>query len=705
VTALLLPTTKRSAGNASAGQLARSYYEFVALGLIVLTTFVVYLPAIHGQMLWDDNFYLTRPELQSLEGLSRIWSDPSATAQYYPMVHSAFWLEHKLWNDHYVGYHLLNVALHLFSVVLLYLLLVRLEIPGALLAAAIFALHPVMVESVAWMTEQKNTLSTVFYLGALWLYLDFDRSRHILHYLFALGLFALALLTKTVAVTFPVALLILFWWQRGTVSWRRDVWPLIPFFAISAGTGVMTIWVERMRGAKGPEFAMTFSERVLVAGRDVWFYLQKLIWPTDLTFIYPRWVIDSHVWWQWIFPVAALILTALLWIWRRRTRAILAAWLFYCVTLFPVLGFVNVFFFTYSFVADHFQYLASLGMIVLASAGIARAIDSLPKRGRLIGVAMCGLGIGVLALLTLWQAPMYADGITLYETTLKRNPNCWLAHNNLGTSLGEKDDHASAMEHYQAALRIKPDYADAHNNLGNEFTHSGRMSDAVSEFEAAIAAKDDNPTYHVNLASALTEMGRVNEAIDQCREALRIEPNSFDAHHNFGAALARAGKIPQATEHFRRAVALNENFAAARVGLAQVLAAQANFTESIAQFETAIQLGAGGADVHNGLGDSYRMSGNINRAIEQYQIAVRERPHYMPAQANLAQTLAFARRSQEAIAVAEQAIELARSTGQQDELRQFQEWLKYYRNQLNRDTRAELPANSPPPSSEPKSSR
>ena len=200
-----------------------------------------------------------------------------ATQQYYPLLHSAFWLEHKLWGDSVLGYHLVNVLWHMISVTLLYFVLKRLKVPGALLAAAIFAVHPVMVESVAWISEQKNTLSAVFYLSAMLVYLEFDESRRRSRYFIALGLFVLGLLTKTVTATLPAALLVIFWWQRGTLSWKRDVLPLVPFFVLGAAAGVLTAWVERkLIGAEGAAFEISLLDRGLLAGRVIWFYLGKL---------------------------------------------------------------------------------------------------------------------------------------------------------------------------------------------------------------------------------------------------------------------------------------------------------------------------------------------------------------------------------------------------------------------------------------------
>ena len=330
-------------------------------GLLLLTAVIfVYQPVWHGKPIWDDDAHLTPPGLRSPQGLARIWIEPGATQQYYPLVHSIFWVEYKLWGDTTLGYHLINILLHAFSALLLWKILRRLQVPGAYLAAAIFALHPVCVESVAWISEIKNTLSGAFYLGAALVYLRFDRTRNWKFYFLALGLFLLGLMSKTVIATLPAALLVVFWWQRGKLSWKQDVLPLIPFFVVGMGAGLFTAWVEwKFVGARGSAYDFTFIDRVLIAGRVIWFYLGKLVWPVDLIFIYPRWQVSQTVWWQYLFPITALLVSVGLWLLSRWNRAPLAAWLFFVGTLFPALGFFNVYPFCYSFVADHFQYLAS----------------------------------------------------------------------------------------------------------------------------------------------------------------------------------------------------------------------------------------------------------------------------------------------------------------------------------------------------------
>ncbi len=414
---------------------------------LIAAVFLVYQPAWQGGFIWDDSAHVTRPELRSWYGLFRIWFDLGATQQYYPLLHSAFWVQYWLWGDATLGYHLVNILLHVMAAVMVALILRRLAIPGAYLAAAIFALHPVQVESVAWITELKNTLSAVFYLGSAMVYLRFDEQRRTSLYLWALGLFVLGLLSKTVTATLPAALLVIFWWQRGRLSWRKDVLPLLPFFLLGAVAGIFTAWVERtLIGAQGSAFAIPALERILIAGKAIWFYLGKLFWPANLIFIYPRWETSQAAAWQYLFPVAAFALVVALWALRRRWRGPLAGLLFFVGTLFPVLGFFNVFPFIYSFVADHFQYLASLGIITLVAAGIAMLLKRLQLWRRPAGYAICVLLLVTLATLTWRQSRMYTDIETLYNTTIDLNPTCWMAYNNRGNIYKDLGNYRQAIE-------------------------------------------------------------------------------------------------------------------------------------------------------------------------------------------------------------------------------------------------------------------
>jgi hypothetical protein len=352
----------------------------VSLVLILLATVVSYWPALNGGFVWDDDAYVPKPAMQSIDGLRRIWLEPGATLQYYPLLYSSFWIQHRVWGDATTGYHAVSLILHLAAVILVFLILRALEIPGALLAAGIFAVHPVHVESVAWISEQKNTMSGALYLAAVLAYLRVDASRVEAGkpspwrpYLLSLAFFVLSLLTKTVTATLPTALLVVFWWKRGTLN-RRDVLPLVPFFVAGISAGLFSAYAERfLVGATGADYELSVVQRCLLAGRVIWFYLYKLIWPVNLSFSYRKWEIDPANWSDWLYLTGVVAVALVLWKARHRSRAPLAGFLFFVGTLFPVLGFLNVYPFVYSYVADHFQYLASLGVITLGASALSVA--------------------------------------------------------------------------------------------------------------------------------------------------------------------------------------------------------------------------------------------------------------------------------------------------------------------------------------------
>ena len=544
-------------------------------GLVALVV-LAYGPAWRAGFLWDDNAHLTRPDLRPAGGLARIWSEIGATQQYYPVLHSAFWLEHRLWGLDPRGYHAANLALHALAAVLLGALLRRLAVPGPWLAAAWFALHPVHVESVAWISEQKNTLSTVFYLGAALAYLRFETERRPGAYWLALGLFVLALLSKTVTATLPAALLVLGWWRRGSVSWHRDVVPLLPWFALALAAGVTTAWIERrLIGAEGAAFELTFLQRLLLAGRVVWFYAGKLLWPQQLTFIYPRWTIEPARLADWAPLLATAGLLALLWRLRVRSRGPLAAALLFGGTLFPVLGFFNVYPFQYSFVADHFQYLASMALIAFAVSALTQTATvgaSLPAtrtsigsrtagaalravRGRLGEASLPGLlMLAALAMQTRAQAHLYRDNEALFRATVARNPDAWMAHNNLAQILMTRSaDRPAAMRHLQRALALRPDYPEALNNLGLVLAQSGRPAEGLALIERALRLKPHLSEAHNNRGIALTAVGRGEEAVAAFRRAGALNPAFPNIHENLGKLLDHLGRHAEAAESFAEA--------------------------------------------------------------------------------------------------------------------------------------------------------
>jgi tetratricopeptide (TPR) repeat protein len=639
--------------------------DWVWAGLLLAATFLAYRPAWSGQPLWDDDVYMTPQELRSVDGLGRIWSDPSSTKQYYPLVHSVLWMENRLWGQSTLGYHLLNILLHGSCALLLVRILGRLRIPGVWLAGGIFALHPVMVESVAWITELKNTLSGVFFLSAGLAYLKFDGEREKKHYTIALGLFLLGLLAKSAIVTLPAALLVVFWWMRGRIGWKRDVVPLLPFFAIGIASGVLTTWVERrfMR-AVGTEFNLAFVDRCLIAGRAVWFYLYKLLWPANLIFIYPRWHIDAMAAWQYLFPAALLLASVMLWKLRNRSRAPLTVLLYFSGTLFPVLGFFNIYFTRYSFVADHFQYLAAMGPIAAAAAVLVHGTGTLKDRlRRPVQPLLYGVLLSALFLLSWRQSGMYSDAETLYRATITRNENCWMAHNNLGILLGGVGRTDEASAHYQKALELNPNRADAYYNLGSLLEGMGRTDEALSHYQKALELDANHAKAQNNLGVLLKNMGRTDEALVHYLKASGIDPNFGDVQYNLGSLLDDMGRTDEALAHYLKALELNTNHAETHYNLGLLLAKMGRMDEAMVHYQKALELNPSHVDAHNNLGILLASMGRTDEAIAHFRKALEKTPHAIRVLKNLG--IAYVQRGQltDATSVLRNALAWARSAG------------------------------------------
>jgi Flp pilus assembly protein TadD len=460
-------------------------------------------------------------------------------------------------------------------------------------------------------------LSGAFYFGAALAYLRFDRNRRWRDYALALGLFLLGLMSKTVNASLPAALLIVFWWQRGKLSWRQNVLPLIPFFATGFVAGLFTAWVERkLGGAGGSAYDFSIVERFLIAGRAVWFYLGKLFWPVNLVFIYPRWNVNQAVWWQYLFPAATvLLLGATVWL-RRRVRGPLAALLFFVVTLFPALGFFNVYPFRYSLVADHFQYLAGIGPILLAAGGITMVLGTRWRKESFLKLALGGVLLLTLGVLTWRQCRMYADNETLWRTTLARNPNSSLANNNLGVILTQKgrlkeaitclakalqshsddpeirdnlaialatahDNNAhgltergrddEAIVQLRKALELRPDFAAARRDLAIILLQKGQVDEAIAQFLEIREKYPDDATVSFDLGNAYFQKGAMDEAVAAYQRALEIKPDDVSARNNLGNALLRKGMVDEAAAQFRQVLAIQPDFALARTNLNKAL--------------------------------------------------------------------------------------------------------------------------------------
>ena len=641
------------------GELSPATHALLAAAIFGLV-WVCYWPALHGGVLWDDPAHITRVDLRSWSGLWRIWSDLRSTQQYYPVLFSAFWVEHRLWGDHTVGYHLVNLFFHSTSCCLFALILRRLwsentaalpgdqakrfEIPPGAewLAAAIFAVHPVCVETVAWITEQKNTLSLLMYLLAALAYLRFADRRRPWMYAAASALFLLALGSKTVTVSLPAALLVVRWWKKGRLPWRSEILPLVPWFAAAGAVGLLTSWIERkVIGAEGAAFSLSLADRLLLASRITAFYLGKLLWPARLTFFYTRWNVGADAL-QWTgYLVLAAALTAVLWAYRRRTRAPLAAWLIYLAGLSPVLGFFNVFFFKFSYVNDHFQYLACLSLIAAASAGAALALANASRQARLVGAASVLVVLAALVVKSRGQSALYTDKVTLFRASLADNPDSFMAHHILGVTLAKDyaDRHAEAMAQYEESIRLNPGYAEARVGLAVELARlPGRSPEAIAQYERALKLVPIYAEAHYGLGLELAKTpGHAAEALDQFEAALRTKPDYAEAHASLADALAMIpGRLPDAMAHYSEALRINPGLSWARCNYAgHLMQIPGRENEAIEQFEETIRSSPRFLEAYNGLAITYARLGRLQDAKSQWEAALRIDPGYGEARNNL----------------------------------------------------------------------
>ncbi len=600
---------------------------------LVIVAFIVYIPAMQGGYIWDDDDYVLKNQtLLSLDGLRQIWFQIGATPQYYPMVHSTYWLEYRLWGLIPSGYHTVNILLHAVNAVLLWRVLAALHIPGAWVAAVVFALHPVHVESVAWITERKNVLSCLFYLSAALAYLRYalganDKEAHTgsgKFYALSLVLFLCALLSKTVTSTLPAALLLLLWWKRGRIQWA-DVRAMVPFFFVGIGFGLLTLWMEKHHvGAVGEAWNLSLVERLLIAGRALWFYAGKLLWPSPLIFNYPRWQIDGGAWQQYLYPAGALAVMVALWLARSRIgRGPLAAVLFFAGTLMPALGFFDVFPMRYSFVADHFQYHASIGLITIFASVGCLAANRLGGWGRTGGWGALVIVLATLGTLTWRQSYIYKNHETIWRDTIRKNPDSWMAHTNLGVLLTSRDRLEEAMGHYRQSLRINAaDYV-AHNGLGSALRDQGQTEEAIGHYREALRINAANSTVHNNLGLTLLQLGRMNEAMGHFREALRINPGDFLAHNNLGIALAMQGVIYEAVDHFREALRIDPANISVYDNLAGIYASRGEWEKAIELYRKALKVNPGVVEFHEKLGRLLTQTGRKDEAIPYFEEALR----------------------------------------------------------------------------------
>jgi lipoprotein NlpI len=576
------------------------------LALIALAVLWAYSPVIHpvfpADWLWDDDQLLTaNATVQSTTpaALFKLWFNPDG-ADYFPLSYTALWAQWPLFGMWPTGYHLVTVLLHLAGALLLWRLLVVMRIPGAWLAAMIFALHPVCVESVAWVSELKNTLSLPLFLLAAINFVRFDDlagddtmpltgpgapPSAVRHYALALGYFLLAMLAKTSVVMFPVVLLLYAWWKRGTIT-PRTMALAAPFFLVSLVLGLITIAYQWGR-AIGQETILVggIASRLATAGMSILWYMRLIFWPLNLLPIYPRWEVDPPQAWQFLaWPVIG---AAGWWFWKNRSAAwpphwgrhALFAFGFFLLMVAPVLGFVTISYMRITWAADHFIYLPMISVIALVAAGATLWYERLQQAERPVWLAGAAVLVGSLAFLTFRYAAVWVNEDELWTHTLAINESAWQAHNRLGArkfARGHIDDRSpkegirglGAFHHFTRSTALRPDLGETHNNLGTALSAKGRLGEAVEQFTEAARVTPHVPAIRVNLANSLAASGRFPEAAEQYRDLLREEPNNPALLNNYGVALYKQGRREEAIAQFEQALKLAPGLKDAQESLA-----------------------------------------------------------------------------------------------------------------------------------------
>ena len=635
----------------------RNALATLALGLLVA---VSYFPATQAGFVWDDFIVVTSKAVREWSGLWQFWFDPYSTYMpgntdedhYWPLLYTTFWLEHKLWGFAPTGYHLVNLVLHFVNTLLVWRIMWRLAVPGAWLVAAVFAVHPVHVEAAVWVIARKDLLAAVFYLTAVLTWLRFIESPRPGRYVLALTLFVAGLLSKSIVITLPVALLLLHWWQQGRVT-GTDFLRLLPFFLV--GLGIAVADMVFIANRKVVVYDYTMVERVLIAAHSLWFYVGKLLWPTDLATIYPRWEGFAALL-SWGYVIAAGATAALLWFLRQRVgRGPLAGTFFFAVTLSPVLCLVDYSYMQFTFVADRYQYLASIGVMAVLIAGAARAADKLPGAWSKASPGLAVLLLVVLGVMTWQQAGIYRDEVTFFRHLVAINPRERAIHLHLGKALFElnpsdagraapkekpasiredaaargapkrPDRLAEAEHHYRRALEIDPRYTSARQNLAELFRQQHRYEEAIVLYRAVIEADPGFALAQAGMGTALLNLQRHAEAIESLARAVSLQPDLPMAHSLLilmGRASQQMGQPDTAAQYYARAVKSHPRDAEALDLLAGLRFGQQRYAEALDLYRTLIDVQPDNATAYANLGAVLYHLGRASEALESFERAL-----------------------------------------------------------------------------------
>ena len=625
---------------------------FAGIAVIAVLSFIVYYPSLNGGFIFDDNDLLTNNALvQSDDGLSRFWFSMQPV-DYWPISNSSFWFEWRLWHLHPGGYHTTNLILHVLCCAMLWRILRALSVPGAFFAALLFAVHPVNVESVAWIAQRKNVLSLLFFLASAYYYIrmELDREegeerRFLPHgtsrwYCWSVFWFLAAMLSKSSVAVLPLVLLTVVAWRRKWV-WC-DFGRMMPFLVIAVAlTSVNIAFAVHHRGEVIRDAG--FLERLLGAGAVVWFYLYKAVCPLYLCFIYPQWTIETKSFLWWIPLVSCLAVTFMLWKYRKTWgRPFLFAWSYFCIALIPAMGFVDVGYMKISLVADHYQHIALIGVVTLAAAAWAVHMQS-SDRGAIVvwgNIIAAGLLVS-LAGMSWLQNGLYENAFVLYRDVLEKNPRCWLACNNLAVEFESTGQTSEAMKYYGKAVEFRPDYFMAENNWGTALYKQGKADEAIKHFQRAVEIKEDYPEAHNNLGTVYANANRLPEAIVEFEKALKYKPEYYSALSN--------------------------------LALAYQLVKQHD--KSIALYKDVLKINPSDANAHYNLGLTLKDSGRSADALESFGKTIQIQPGHIDAYMQTASIYTDMKRHADAFATAQKAMAIAKRTGDAAQVQAIQQWI------------------------------
>jgi len=647
--------------------------------ILILTTLTAYWQVRKNEFInLDDDLYVTgNPSVQKgLTFRGTLWAFTRiSSGHWHPMT----WLSHMLDDELYgmdpSGHHMTNLFFHIANALLLFILLRRLT--GAIwrsgFVAALFALHPLHVESAAWVAERKDVLCTFFWMLTLFAYSYYVRKTKAIRYLSVVLCFVLALMSKPMAVTLPFVLLLLDYWPLGRLKFEKishstsmDVQRVstvhlilekIPLLSLAAMLSLFTILAHLKSGAIASFDKLPFSLRIENALVSYIRYIGKMIWPDPLAVLYPHpmylplWEVGGAI-------LLLTIITALVVIFIRIYPCLAVGWFWYLGTLLPVIGLVQA---GVQAMADRFTYIPLIGLFMMVVYGLPR---SLGRRGRMILIPSGILLLLILMRITLSQVCLWQNSVTLFSHTLNVTANNYLIHNNLGVTLMRQGKDQEAMIHYRKALEIKPNYADAYYNIGTVFMRQGKDQEALAHFLQALSLKPERAETHNQLGAILTRQGKVEEAIAHFAQAVRIDPDHEEARYNLGTVLLRRGRAQEAMIHFNRALQINPKDTKVHINMGLALAAQGEIEEALAHLKQAIQISPENPDAHYNLATLLAGQGRDQEALFHFNGTLRLNPEDVQAHYQMGVILFRHGKNEEAMAHLAEAIRMNPNYGE-----------------------------------------